>query len=142
MYGSTDQFAADYDTYYPEFSDINVKDVIPPPARARGYEQAFQLEQQGRPTYRCGCDQCLNLGPRPHRPMNKLSLDQRGETDYTRNRWADIPIIEKFGSGESIESLLIMFIFIIIIIFCLTCKMMFERLFIKKDDNLSTKGTG
>lgn len=84
---SDDQYRADYESRYPQYSDYQLTDKSiaerkwDRPAQPRGvytYESQYQTEQMGVPTYHgCTRDMCPHSEWPKQVPMRKCDLDQR-----------------------------------------------------------------
>jgi hypothetical protein len=146
---SDDQYRADYESRYPQFSDYQLSDEMiaehkwDRPARSRSagtYESKYQTEQLGIPAYLgCNCGKCPESAWPRQLPMRKCTIDEREramrEADALRCPRPQAPSVAggsvAGGSVTGVESmiggpvdmntmmLLVMFILIILVCVCM-----------------------
>ncbi len=141
-----DQYSANVDVRYPEFSDVH-SDIylrsLYNPKYVTTPEDKYQIEQQRIPAYnpcRCGaCSMSAQMSPAPRPPMRAQTIDEREKALYYGDLYQKKPAqfsttakpptenveltVKRGGEGLQSrdlrrQSALIIFLFFVILIMC------------------------
>ncbi len=150
---SRDQYTADMDTRYSEYSDIDNARYRASMVNYRpvhGYEDMYLSDTQGRPSYYpCRCDACplknvMAPGPRP--PMRKKTVEERQRDmpslakrcgkGTAENMWGDFTGLMGGtegsagvdGEGYSMTTMFIIFLLVVIVCLCYSYSMAVGRI--------------
>jgi hypothetical protein len=126
---SDDQYRADYESRYPQFSDYQVTDTMlaehrwDRPAKPRGvqtYESKYQTEQIGLPTYiECSCGKCPGSEWPRRLPMRKCSIDERDKAMREQGKCVESMIGAPMSGDTNTVLLVLMFIMFVFIAYCM-----------------------
>ncbi len=146
--GTGDQFIADTESVYPEFSDIHARYLScperpvprhyhqPEPKCIGNYEDKYQYEQQNVPAYLgCRCNACAmaHLRPTARPPMRRQTVDERQRDNtalWTPLFTGGVPITSRLniGPAESGNDILLMFMFVLFVFICCCCMQVAQKI--------------